>query len=176
VDARRPVGQDASHNEAEAAVHTIVVGYEEGEAGRLALERAAELARAFGASVVVTSVLRTIATDAAIAGAAGLSPLIMDPEPTERERADWERQLEEARSYLEGRGIVAEIAATIGEPVDEILEVARLRDADLIVVGTHEPGVLRRLFRGSVSDGIVHKAHCDVLVVHPEQVSRAPEA
>jgi nucleotide-binding universal stress UspA family protein len=148
-------------------MQTIVVGYEEGAAGKLALERAAELAGAFGANVIVANVLRTIATDAAIAGAAGLSPLILDPEPSERERREWERKLEEARSYLEGRGITAELAATVGEPVDEILEVARQRDADLIVVGTHEPGVLRRLFRGSVSDGIVHKAHCDVLVVHP---------
>ena len=50
----------------------------------------------------------------------------------------------------------------------EIIEVADEHRADLIVIGTHEAGVLRRLFRGEVSDGIVRKAHCDVLVVHSE--------
>jgi nucleotide-binding universal stress UspA family protein len=150
-------------------VQTIVVGYEESESGRLVLERAAELAEAFGASIVVTSVLRTVATEAAIAGAAGLSPLILDPEPSERERTERERQLEEARAFFAARSIPVEVASPVGEPVDEILEVARERQADLIVVGAHELGVLRRLFRGSVSDGIVHKAHCDVMVVHPKR-------
>jgi nucleotide-binding universal stress UspA family protein len=36
---------------------------------------------------------------------------------------------------------------------------------DLIVIGSHGHGRLRRLFRGSVSDEVVRRARCPVLVV-----------
>ena len=36
---------------------------------------------------------------------------------------------------------------------------------DLIVIGSHGHGRLRRLFRGSLTDEVVRNAHCPVLVV-----------
>jgi nucleotide-binding universal stress UspA family protein len=55
----------------------------------------------------------------------------------------------------------------VGAAANEIVDVAEERDADLIVVGTHEPGFLDRLLAGSVSQGVARRAHCDVLIVHP---------
>ena len=52
------------------------------------------------------------------------------------------------------------------ETVEEILDVADQHHADLIVVGTGEPGLLERLLGGSVSQGVARRAHCDVLIVH----------
>jgi nucleotide-binding universal stress UspA family protein len=46
------------------------------------------------------------------------------------------------------------------------VELAEQRSANLIVVGTREPGLLKRLLGLSVSGSVERKARCDVLVVH----------
>jgi nucleotide-binding universal stress UspA family protein len=63
--------------------------------------------------------------------------------------------------------VTHEFAGVVGQPSAEIVDVAERRGADLIVVGTREPGFLERLLEGSVSQGVARRAHCDVLIVHP---------
>ena len=156
---------------------TIVVGYDGSEASDLALERVAELAPLLQATVIVTSVETPVATAGlsdAYLSPAPLGDVELDVERQQREREDRDGLLARARTYFHERGIVAEVVRAVGPPVDEIIEVAERHHADLIVVGTHEPGLLERLFSGSVSQGVVRRAHCDVLVVHP-QGKTAPE-
>ena len=150
---------------------TIVVGYDGSEASRLALDRVAEWAPLLQAKVVVTSVEMPVVADGGLMPAPAAN---VDLDLHERQHRERERLLAEARSYLDERGIGVEVAAAVGPPVDEIVEVAEQHDADLIVVGTHEPGFLERLLRGSVSQGVARRAHCDVLIVHPRGKARRP--
>jgi nucleotide-binding universal stress UspA family protein len=151
---------------------TIVVGYDGTDASDLALERVAELAPLLKATVIVTSVQTPVIADDGLAGGRyGVPAPMVDVELQERLRLDRERALAHARTYLEDRGIASEVAAPVGPAVDELIEVADRHGADLIVVGTREPGRLERLFGGSVSQGVARRAHCDVLVVHPPEAA-----
>lgn len=59
-----------------------------------------------------------------------------------------------------------DIVRTHGEPVERICELASQVEADLIIVGTSDPGVWSRIFSGeSISRGVVDNAPCSVLVV-----------
>lgn len=134
---------------------TIVLGYDESpEAGR-ALEKTVELAKAFGAPVVVTSVAPVMH----MAGR-GIGPY--DPaDPPERHR----ELARNATAILTEQGIAAKAVTGLGEPGHTIVELADQEKADLIVLGmTHHPHLSRVL--GSVSDNVAHHAHCDVLLVH----------
>lgn len=135
---------------------TILIGYDEGEASKRALERGAQLAKAFDSTLIVTSVA-PITTN--IGRSAG--PI----DPTDPPEAHIE-ELGHAKAYLDGEGLKADYVPAIGHPAETIVEVARDRDADLIVIGTREPNLLQRLFGQSVSDSVAHHVHSDILIVH----------
>jgi nucleotide-binding universal stress UspA family protein len=135
---------------------TIVIGYDDTEPAKRALERAAELAKVFGASLVVTSVAPVMA-----ASARGGGPI--DPtDPPELHK----QELAHAQAFLAEQGLEAKLQPAHGDPADTIVDVAEQEGADLIVVGTREPGMLERLLGTSVSAGVSRRAHCDVLIVH----------
>ena len=136
---------------------TIVVGYDESEPAKRALERAADLAVAFDAKLIVTSVAQLLAGASAARGLGPLDPI----DPPEVHRAE----LEHAKAYLAERGIEAEYDVALGDPATEILDLAAARGADLIVVGTREAGLLERLIQPSVSGAVQRRARCDVLIV-----------
>jgi hypothetical protein len=60
-----------------------------------------------------------------------------------------------------------------GEPWREILQLATDLTADLVVVGSHRRKGIERLVLGSVSEQIVRKACCQVLVARPKDYGAA---
>jgi nucleotide-binding universal stress UspA family protein len=55
--------------------------------------------------------------------------------------------------------------AAVGGIVPEILDFARRHDIDLIVMGSRTHGLAQRLFRGSISESILERTQCPVLLV-----------
>jgi nucleotide-binding universal stress UspA family protein len=151
-------------------VKTIVAGYDGTRSAERALSRVRDLAKAFGSRVVVVSVaaLEPLPAD----GAFGLMPYhyprTSDELALRADEALWQQHRERVQSFFAGAGIAVEFAGVAGQPAEEIVAVAEHQQADLIVVGTREPGFVERLLGGSVSQGVARRAHCDVLIVHPQ--------
>ena len=162
---------------------TIVVGYDGTEAAERALRRAAEVAEAFSARLIVVSVSASAYVPAPVSAfepaaepvpptvagpvpPAGTVPLpqppTAPPEPEEFAR----RQLERAQTSLASRRVEAEYVVELGDPAERLLEVADRREADLIVVGSREHGFLERLLGRSVDEAVARRAERDVLLVH----------
>ena len=134
-------------------IKNIVIGYDETEPSQRALERAATLAKAFEAKLVVTSVAPVTTP--------GIGALHRDRPGRHRRRSP--RRASRCPRLSGGRGgrppTTSRRSAT--RPTRS-WRLARERGADLIVVGTRELGTLQRLLGQSVSDAVSHGAHCDV--------------
>lgn len=83
------------------------------------------------------------------------------------------RLLEEARQRLaaaltdDERGrLQVTVDARVGAVADVIMEVARLHEIDLIVMGTHGRRGLAHLVMGSIAERVVREAPCAVLTTH----------
>ena len=137
-------------------MNAILLGYDDTEASKRALERAIELAKAFQAKLLVTSVAPTVQS-------AGRSMGALDPtDPPERHQAE----LEQAAVVIKAAGLSAELFPAVGHPAETIVQIAGDEGADMIVVGTREPGFVERLLGQSISQAVARRARCDVLIVH----------
>lgn len=134
---------------------TILVCYEERPVAPRILERSAELAKALGAKVIVTSVAPVLH----VTRAGPIDPV----DPPERHAVE----LQEAAARLAELGLAdVDTVAGLGEPAGFIVRLAEERGVDLIVLGAHEGGVVSRLLGASTTDAVTHKATTDVLIVH----------
>lgn len=74
------------------------------------------------------------------------------------------KMVNEVKESLEAVSNPTEIAVLKGHPADTILEYAKNRNADLIVVGSRGLSTFKELILGSVSHNVVQQAQCPVLV------------
>jgi nucleotide-binding universal stress UspA family protein len=79
--------------------------------------------------------------------------------------AEDRHEIVELRDRLKQSGIQVQAQVVQGPTIQKILEEANRLPADLVVIGTHGHGALYDLVLGSVSDGVVRKSPCPVLVV-----------
>ena len=165
-------------------MRTIIVGYDASDEAERALARAAELAEALSAQLVIVSVSRSRRVPVTVpvlepagpvpvpSGAGGpvatggSAPLpLPEPERVPEPKELAQRLLEQARMTLARRGIDAEYVAEVGPAAERLLDVAAERDAELIVVGSRERGVFERLVARPVEERIARHAGGDVLLV-----------
>lgn len=77
------------------------------------------------------------------------------------------------RKHLSGCGVPVLTVLRAAAPVDAITQYAHKKNIDLIVIGTHARGVLRRLVHGSTSKSVMERSGCPVLMVPQEAHTRA---
>jgi len=94
--------------------------------------------------------------------------LSQDPAQLERLRQAAEEMTLKATGELdEARPPSVTVRAINGFPAKELIDASR--DADLVVIGSRGTGGFARLMLGSVSDQVVHHAHCPVVEVPGER-------
>ncbi len=73
-----------------------------------------------------------------------------------------EKQLQSYQARLPGESALEVVT---GDPAEEIIRLANIYQADLIVIGSRGLTGVKRIIQGSVSSQVVENAHCSVLVV-----------
>lgn len=142
---------------------TVLVGTDGSESSFRAVDRAAEVARDAGATLLLACAYRPMSArevqDAAEA-LGGESYKVSGSTPAED-------ILRDAADRAKGIGVTElDTLAVEGDPVDELARLARDRGVDLVVVGNRGLNSLAGRLLGSVPANISHRATCDVLIVH----------
>jgi nucleotide-binding universal stress UspA family protein len=144
----------------------VVVGYDDKEPAKRALDRAIEEARARKSRLVVVAVAEMMLNPEGPQNYGTLddTPARMIPlvEPPELEPV-----LSHARQRVAAEGLDdhADYLWLAGEPGSSIVDVAHERKAELIVVGSHHHAFLGRLLGNDVAAEVKRRAECDVIVV-----------
>jgi nucleotide-binding universal stress UspA family protein len=92
-------------------------------------------------------------------------------EAAEPSRTQHEELARDMAQRLQAAGLEAGSQRRDGDPAEQIVNVAKSWQADLIVVGTHGRTGLRRFLMGSVARNVLLHAHCSVLVVRERRAA-----
>lgn len=124
-----------------------------------ALDHAATMARSFGAELVILHVVPELNYPIRGLGMAQAFPHLREELHTRAKE-----HLQEVQAAL-GKDLKSSIDLRDGVPHDAILDCAKEKQADLIVMGTHGHTGLKHALLGSSAERVVRTAHCPVLTV-----------
>lgn len=134
----------------------------DGTAGsELALDRAAELAKVMGASLLVA----TVCDARTLYSKEGPDPAIAAKLGPGSKPCDVVAQAGEARAQRNGVSARATVLQETSGVANALVLCAQEEEAAMIVVGTQGETRLKRLLLGSVARQVVERAHCPVFVV-----------
>jgi nucleotide-binding universal stress UspA family protein len=137
-------------------ISTIAVGTDGSSTAREAVDEAAEIARRFGAKLVLLSAFED----------SRRGRLAADEDVELRWASNSAARVRSILEHLEGElgqtGLECETRADEGDPAEVLVRLAEECGADLLVIGNK--GMKRRVL-GSVPNTVTHKADCSVLVI-----------
>ncbi len=146
-----------------ASYRTVLVGTDGSESSFRAVDRAAALAGDSGATLLLVCAYRPLPDRERARAADALGELaykVAGSHPAEDVLGDAAYRAQKAGAKE------VERFAVEGDPVDVIVDVAKDRAADLVVVGNRGLNSIAGRLLGSVPQNVSHKASCDVLIVH----------
>lgn len=141
------------------------------------VEQAVKLAKGMGAKVWIVHVtsdkLHAAYEETACYGPASdfAAPAIGDVEMARELCAEEYKREHQALLVLSGQmrqaGLDAQAMLLKGSASERILEQAENHDVDMIVMGSHGHGMLRKMLVGSVTEAVLRDTLCNVLIVPP---------
>ncbi len=147
---------------------TIVAALDFSDISETVVAEAVELAQEVHGRLVVVAVVQPpiVATEYA----AFVENL---DEIAEAADASISKRLQEVQRRLTAAHVEVEVVQHHGAPVFHILEEARVRNADFIVMGSHGHNAFYDLLVGSTTHGVLLRAPCPVVIVPPKAGRRA---
>ncbi|QXJ19902.1 universal stress protein [Actinomadura graeca] len=146
-----------------SAYGTILVGTDGSDSSFRAVDRAARLAAATGATLLLASAYSPMPERERASAADRLGDLAYKVQGA----TPAEDALRAARRRAAAAGATGiEQAAVQGDAVDVISTLARERSADLVVIGNRGLNSFAGRILGSVPAGLSRRLSCDVLIVH----------
>lgn len=141
--------------------NNILVPVDGSETSYAAIEKAADLAKAFNSKVTIVQVLTLDPYIAAeYISASHTNELI------ERARKSLLKTLEEAKAKFAEHGVAVETQLLEGQVIQrEIVKAAEAVNADLIVIGSHGRTGFKKLVLGSVAQSVLAEGTVPVLIV-----------
>jgi nucleotide-binding universal stress UspA family protein len=136
-----------------------------------AAEYTVRIAKSTGAKVIALHVVHLPTYAFSYSAGQGISPVaIPTPLPltlTEDEKKAAKRIVDDVKELGEKADVEVETKIIERHPSvpDAIIQFAEENGVDLIVMGTKGKTAIRRFLLGSVTESVVHHAHCPVLVV-----------
>lgn len=126
---------------------TILCAIEVGKEGKMVLSKAQQVAELFGAKLMVVNVL----------------PYTLLPKDYQKEMKG--KAIPAFEKFVTDFGIAKRNRMLkVGKPYEEICKIAKHKDVDLIILGTHSKKGLRSLV-GSTATGVANNACCDVNLI-----------
>lgn len=139
---------------------TIVVGVDGSDGSRHAAEKAVDIARHWGARLLLVTVVR------APEGWWGIGGAPPPPEALSAALAEGQKRiLDDLEVRLDLDGVDYETVEELGDPTTRLLTVCEDREADLVVIGRRGAGLAERVILGSVADRLSHQSPVPVLIV-----------
>jgi nucleotide-binding universal stress UspA family protein len=133
----------------------ILVAVDGSDFSELAVDQAISLGAICNSQIVVVSVVDLYPEQMAVA-----------PALVEKMSEEVARHLEQARKKIEKAQIACETVVHMGgRPHEFIVQEAKDRGIDLIVLGTHGRTGIKKVLLGSVAQNVIGSAPCPVMVV-----------
>jgi nucleotide-binding universal stress UspA family protein len=139
----------------QSKIKRIVVPLDGSKTSFKALDEAIEIARACHATILGFHGIAFLPT--------GVMPSVVPYQIYQKKEAG--KFMEEAKLRAAKKGILFKYVITFGNPVEQILNMAKTKKFDLIVIGARGKGRIKELFLGSVSNAILHNSTIPVLLV-----------
>jgi len=141
------------------AIQHVLVPTDFSAPAEQALDYAIRLARTFNARLTLLHVIQPIPMGGVDMGVALPETYLQEVEDAAQSN------MEEALARVTAAGLTAERVVLYGVPFQEIVETAKARQVDLIIMGTQGRTGLMHVLLGSVAERVVRLAPCSVLVV-----------
>ena len=156
----------------------IIVALDRSHMNKQVFEEALDLAMKSNAKLMLLHILSSEEENSPLMPI--YSSLNYYPELTRTElyQKEWDEFRQEGIKILQyytnlatRNNVETEFTQTLGSPGRNICEFARNWNADLIIVGRRSRSRLAEVFLGSVSNYVLHHAHCSVLIIEEKKES-----
>ncbi len=137
-------------------LNTILVAVDDSPTAKFVIEALGQLQLQPTTNVIFSHVVPTVESD---------FDLVADRPHPGTDEFPYRHLEKQLRVYQDQLDCQSEIEIVAGDPAEEIVRLANIYQADLIIIGSRGLTGVKRILQGSVSSQVVSEANCSVLVV-----------